>query len=418
MDMELTPILHKVRSLPTDIRDDRRRQTLLVVAAGWFLSLGIRLVFPVFIPQVVAEFEIGYDTAGVLLSLLWVGYALLQFPGGIVADRIGERNVLVISNSITILGLSGIAFAPSFLMMALATCLVGIGLGFYGTTGITVLSNTFPERSDVAISISQATGSVGTATLPVISGFVAFYLGWRVGFAYLIPLFIVTAVGLWMVVPKSSSSVVENADHSVIDQILAIKKTLFNWDILLITTSFFCMLFVYQGATGFLPTYLVEVKGIQQDTSTLLFGLFFTTGMLAQVSSGVLSERFGRLVMLISFAAVSVPAYLLLPLIDDTMAIVPIIILASAILGFGPLAQAHLVDGLQDEFQGSIFGFVRTLAFGCSTVSPVIIGWLAQSGRFALAFRLLGTIACLASALVVLLLIKTRAGATREYILD
>ena len=73
--------------------------------------------------------EIGWDKArfGIIFSAFLVGYALLQFPGGLLADRWSARKVLVISfcgfslfTALTPLG------QKAFLLMLALRLLVGM----------------------------------------------------------------------------------------------------------------------------------------------------------------------------------------------------------------------------------------------------------------------------------------------------
>ena len=39
--------------------------------------------------------------AGMLMTSFWVGYFLMQFPGGIISDKIGYRTTIVIASILT-----------------------------------------------------------------------------------------------------------------------------------------------------------------------------------------------------------------------------------------------------------------------------------------------------------------------------
>jgi len=77
--------LSTVRSFLTDGRGD----ILVAVAAGWFLSIGVRLAYPVLLPYLRESYGLDLTTAGLLLTALWLCYALGQLPGGLLADRFG-----------------------------------------------------------------------------------------------------------------------------------------------------------------------------------------------------------------------------------------------------------------------------------------------------------------------------------------
>jgi len=70
-----------VWAVVTDLWRDGRGWVLVVVSAGQFLSIGIRVVFPALLPRTRDEFLLTNTTAGVLVSLLWVSFATAQLPG-------------------------------------------------------------------------------------------------------------------------------------------------------------------------------------------------------------------------------------------------------------------------------------------------------------------------------------------------
>ena len=62
---------------------------LLAVSVGWLVSIGVRLVYPALLPSIRAALEFDLTSAGLVVTVLWACYALMQFPGGLLADRIG-----------------------------------------------------------------------------------------------------------------------------------------------------------------------------------------------------------------------------------------------------------------------------------------------------------------------------------------
>jgi nitrate/nitrite transporter NarK len=68
---------------------DGRISVLGSVGFGWVLILGIRLVVPALFPSIKAEFVFKNTIAGSIYTVLLGVAALLQFPGGVIADRVG-----------------------------------------------------------------------------------------------------------------------------------------------------------------------------------------------------------------------------------------------------------------------------------------------------------------------------------------
>jgi sugar phosphate permease len=167
-----------VAGIVEDLGRDGPGWVLLTVPLGWFLTLGVRVVYPAMLPQVTAEFGVGNATAGAFVGLLWTTYALLQFPGGALADAVGERLVLAGSVLLTAGAVAAIVLSGTVELFVVATVLLGLGTGLYGTTRLTVISAVYDRMETTAISPSQAAAFVGLsvpafALLTVVEAFPA-----------------------------------------------------------------------------------------------------------------------------------------------------------------------------------------------------------------------------------------------------
>jgi predicted MFS family arabinose efflux permease len=374
-----------------DLRRDGSGWVLLFVSLGWFLTLGVRIVYPALLPQVTAEFGVDNATAGLFIGALWTTYALLQFPGGALADLVGERPVLAGSVLLTVFGVGAIFLSTTLPLFVAATVLLGVGTGLYGTTRITVVSAVYDRMETTAISVTQAAGNVGNVVLPASAGFVSVYLGWRWGFGALLPVLAVSAVGIWLVVPDRSSA--RDDEESFRGTMSTVATEVTTPRVLSVTVLLSLNMFLYQSVTGFLPTYLTEVKGLAPGTAASLFSLFFAAAIGLQFLSGVTADRFGNRIAIALFLGCSVPAFALLTVVEGWPALVGVVLLLSCMLGGMPPVNAAGVGSLPEEVQGSGFGLLRTVYIGFGAIGPPTVGQLADYGLFDGAFLLLGGVA-------------------------
>jgi MFS family permease len=396
MNRSLGAFGSRVADFWTDLWRDGRGWVLVVVSVGWMLVLGGRIVYPALLPLITAEFGIDYATAGLLVGVLWTSYSLMQFPGGVVADWAGERAVLTLSLVASFVGMTAIFLAPVFGAFVVATAVLGVGNGLYGTTRVTVLSDTFPDMDTTAISINQATGNLGNTILPVVAGAIAAAVGWRLGFGFLVPLFALTAVGVWVVVPRRTSPATDD-DESVRETMRAVAAAVRGREVLMVTGVLFLLMFLYQSVTGFLTTYLVEAKGLGAGTAATLYGVFFASATVCQFASGLVADRYGQRAALSLFLGAAVPAFLALPFASGVPQLLVVVVLLSATLGAFPPSHAYTVRAIPSDVQGSGYGLLRTFYIAFGATGPPLVGLLADVGRFDEAFFLLAGVALLAS---------------------
>lgn len=376
------------------LADDERGPILASIAGGWFLGVGVRLVLPALLPLVRAEFALGMTAAGTLVTVLWVAYALMQFPGGLLADYAGERTILVASCGISVAGLAIIAAAPRVGGFVAGTVLFGVGAGLYGTTQVTALSDVYPNAAGAAIGVSGAAGSLGTVVLPVLAGVLAASFGWRFGFAMTLPCYVAAMAWLWRTVPANTSPSV-TGDDSRTDAARRLLGDLNQRVVLQSAAAMLLVGFVYQAFAGFFPTYLVDEMSLTSVQSSPLFGLFLGVGVVFQPLGGAASDRFGAARAMIVLIGVSVVGLFAIPFVAGTPLIVVATLLAGTHLGFWPIVFSYVTDCLADETKGSTLGLLRTGYLVPALSGLIAVGAMADAGLFDGAFVLLAGIAVL-----------------------
>lgn len=405
-DMSLplvSAIVSRVRVSGIALWSEGRGWLLVVVATGWFLSLGVRLVFPALLPQIRTTFGFSLSAAGVLLMCLWLAYAIGQFPGGILGDRLGERNVLVLSTVLAAGAILAVTVATATWLFFLATILFGFATALYGPTRFTILSVVYPDRSSTAIGITMAAGNVGNAVLPAASITVAAYLSWRYSFALAVPLFALTAVALWYLVPNTTKGKPSAVDSLTPETLSRIFRGVRNRSILLVGGVMVLLMFAWQGFTGFYPTYLIAEKQLAPQLAGLLYSLFFALGIVIQPLAGVSADRFGSKRTLLFVILGGTTALTLLPLAASVPALVGVTVLASSLLGVAPVANSFLVSALPEDMRGSGLGLLRTGYIMLASSGPLVVGALADIGRFDEAFFVLAGSASIGFVLCLLL---------------
>lgn len=383
----------RARTVGADLRGGGKGWVLVTVAIGWTFLLGTRFVFSPLLPQYRAEFGISNTTAGFAITAVWIAYAAVQFPSGVVSDRFGERRVLVAAAVGAVVSIAVITTTPSFLVFVLGGVLFGLGTGFYAPPRVTVLSNTFPERSSMALGLTFAAGSIGAASLPFLAGQVSAVGGWRAGFGFVLPGLVVVALALWWAVPEGTSSDGTNATEGDPREALArVLEAVSDRAVLLAWGGIALSLFIFQGLTAFLPAYLVAEKGLSEGTAAALYGLFFVTGAVAQPVAGLLADEFGQGTVLAALATFTVFPLVATPFVGTLPLLAILCILLGFRLGLGPINNGYIVDALPADVEGAGYGFVRTFHMVIGSTGAVVVGAMADRGLFDESFYLLAAI--------------------------
>ena len=375
--------LSATKSAVDDLRGDGRGWMLLSVAFGWFLSISVRMIYPALLPHLREAVGLTLTTAGLLLTVLWMAYALGQLPAGILSDWTGERVLLTVSCVLAAGVLGLIVLADSTLVLFAATAAFGLGTAFYGVSRFTVLKRIFPDRLGTATGITMAAGDVGNAVMPPLAGIIAAATAWQYGFGVTIPLFLLAGAALWVTLPGYDG---ERTSIRGTINLVGVRKTLsqpiiFRGIVLLVLWSVVIQVFL-----GFYPTYIIDEKGIEPGLATGLFGFFFALGIGLKPLAGRAYDEIGVRVPVLVIAGASGISFVAFPFAGRLSLIVVITVLGATLLGFEPIVISDITRRLPDGTEGINLGVLRTIYIALGATSPVVFGAVADRGFFDEAF--------------------------------
>jgi len=159
-----------------------RRALATVCTAGFAFSANYTNHAPM-VPALRAEFGFNQASAGLLTTGIFLTHALMQVPGGRLADRMGPVRVLAAALAWVALGSFAIAFAGAYWQLLFWKTFVGVGTGACFTAGARYIVSIF-QGHDLHVAQGCFGGSIVLG-----SGFVIFAIpqlsgafGWRGAF--------------------------------------------------------------------------------------------------------------------------------------------------------------------------------------------------------------------------------------------
>ncbi|MFB6094392.1 MAG: MFS transporter [Halanaeroarchaeum sp.] len=353
---------------------------LFVLSFGWFLTLGARFLVPALLPFVKAEFGLENTGAGLVVTVVWLTYGVMQFPAGVLVDRVGERTLLSTSAGLAAISMLGFAVAPSYPLFLLAGAGFGLATGLYGPARGIALTRRFDAVEGVAFGTVLGAGSVGAAVLPFAVALSAGVVDWRVSVGAIGPAFFLAALGLARVVPENLGDGAPTPSLS--RGVSRTARALTRRRVGTAVAAIVLMLFVFQGLTAFYPTYLVVEGRLSQSTASALYAVLFLAGGAFQLGAGRFADRFGYRRVLVATGAVSVVPLLVLPRVHGLGWFGIVTVLIALRLAIAPMTNAYIVGSLSEESRGTSWGLIRTGFFVLGAFGSVVVGGLADLGRF------------------------------------
>ena len=379
---------------------------LVLTSLIWFLGKFVRYAFPPLFEPLQASYGVSNAVVGAAFSGFMAVYALMQFPSGAIADRIGAVRVIVAGIGVTGAVALALLFDTPFLVLAGAMLLLGAGTGAHKTVAVRLLSRVYPSRTGRALGAHDTFGAFGgvvapaavvlfVSAPPALDALLSRLPGadWRGLFVVTGIVALALAVAFLVRVP---SRLPVDADRgperagpepSARDY-LALFEDRRLAAFVLVTIAFS---FAYNGTVAFLPLYLSQEGGLATATASLLYSALFAVTFV-QLVSGDLSDRLGRFPVMV--AALGVAAAALIGVVAFAGAGVVVLGVLVVALGLGshgfrPVRGAYLVEALPERLAAGGLGVVRTLLMGAGAVAPALVGGVADVAGFRPAFGLL-----------------------------
>ena len=349
------------------------------------------------IVEIAKDFNLSPSVMGVVLSSFFAGYALMQLPGGWLADKFGSRKVIAIAilfwSIFTVL--TGMAW--SLMSMIMIRFMFGLGEGAYPAASSKAIADVFPkaERTS-AQTIMMSSNSLGGVIAPLIATPLLVWIGWHNLFITIGILGVFVATLLWYYLsPKNMQ--VETVEEETV------QKVSFK-DVLKIRTSWqlaimwFGVSTVVWGLISWMPPYLVNVRGLDLMSMGMLTSIPALAGAVGVIIGGQLIKSLlsgkEKYLAIVSFIIMIASLYLLF-----NAPSVSLVITYQAICMFfhGPIVA--IIFSLPHKMFsknviGSTFGMINLGGMIGAFLAPMVMGYLIEvfNGLYVSAFMYI--IAC------------------------
>jgi MFS family permease len=371
------------------LKPENPKQALTTCCAAHTLHDGLSDLTYVLLPLLAQTFGLSLAQVGMIRAAHRTAMAAFQIPAGLVAERMGERNLLVIGTATAGLAFVGLGYAQGFWMILIALFFAGVGSAVQHPLCSTIISNAYPEAGRrTALGTYNLFGDVGKFAFGgLLSLLLLTGLPWQgpvVAYG-LIGLLVAGLAFFWLAGFHAATT------KPVADS----KPSIKGWGIRN-RRGFFalCLIEIIDSSTrvGFLTliAFLLIDKGLSTGWATLAVPLILVGGMAGKLACGVLAERVGIIRTIIItevvtgigiFAAVALPgvaAALLLPL------------LGIALQGTSSVLYATIGDLVERERLPRAFGLFYTLGSLCGIAAPLGYGLIGDHLGVGNAITLMG----------------------------
>ena len=351
------------------------------------------------LPFIRDDFALNYTKSALVVSAFTLSYGIGQLPAGRLADRIGPRMLVTI-------GISGVALAgllvglsQSYMMMLVFLVVMGLlGGGYHPAASPTISASVEPRNRGRALGVHMIGGSASYFLSPLIAAAIAAAWGWRSPFIGLaIP---AIGFGILFYLLLGRRVAVKEAEPGTINSHKQAPSTLGHLRRLapFLTLSTFTLALVI-SIISFIPLFLVDHLGMNKEMAAASIALIYSSGLWAGILGGYLSDRLGRVPVVLVTCLVAGPVIYLLNLVSPGWSAAALLIIIGMIIYVrSPVSEAYIIDHTSEGNRSTILGIYYFSSMEGSGVLTPAIGYLIDHLGFYTSF----TIAAIALFVVTL----------------
>jgi len=361
---------------------------VMPVLFGFFI-MGLVDLVGIATNYVKQDFALSDTLANMLPMTLFLWFAILSVPTGIMMNRLGRKRTVILSMVISFVAMMLPLVSYNFPMMLVAFGLLGIGNTIIQVSLNPLLTNVVRgDRLTSSLTLGQFIKAIAAFLGPIIAGVAASSFGnWK--FVFLVFAVITVISGLWIMLTPIHEEPVKKSSSSFTGSFALLKdKT-----ILLLFLAIVFVVGVDVGLNTTIPKFLMERCGIPLERAGLGTSLYFVARTVGAFAGAILLIKLsGRKFFMVSMF-VAIPALILMLLTGNLWGILSMVFLLGLLVAnvFSIVFSAALKK--KPERANEISGLLIMGVAG-GAVIPLIMGIVSdavgQTGGMAVLLVALG----------------------------
>lgn len=325
-------------------------------------------------------FGLSLAEVGSLKSLYSGAMASLQVPSSILAEKVGEKKLLIYGTLIAAIGFLLSGLTNGFLGLAFCLILSGVGASVQHPIASSLTSHTFAGTElRAALSTYNFSGDIGKVLLPSLCAALLAIWDWHAVSTFMGLLGLLAVVFLAILMPSSNEQVAPSEDNNGVENVIhsANERHFLNLGFVSLSSIAVIDSATRMGFLTLLPFLLIS-KGATVSQVGFALSLTFAGGAAGKFVCGFIAARFGVIkTTLITEVGTAFLIALILPIqVDVIMFLLPFV--GVALNGTSSGLYGTVPELVPLNMRSRAFGVFYTLTIGAGAISPLIYGFTAD----------------------------------------
>jgi len=376
----------------------------------------------VVVPFIKEDFHLSNVDIGLLASLFYITYALVQIPIGLAYSKFGIGKILSLSMILTSISTLFIGLASNIFQLKLARALLGASEGPINIGIISIINRWFPAKEKgLATGIFMSSIKFAPAFVPPLCALIIMQWGWReVFYIFSIPGIIIAILWLFFIKDDPTESkycneqersyITNNEETEIINGVNSIKdqksnrfglldkfirtkkvsllnsnkEIILSWNNWACAIGYGLMVGITYSIMTWVPTYLIDEKKLSILSMGLVASSPWIGAIIGNILGGLISDRVfnkrRKPVMLITTFSTVIMMYILISMPSIPVLIAALFFLTGVLLNIGYSTFLVYPMGLATKekvpFAASV---VNTIGSIGGAISPFIVGLILDN---------------------------------------
>jgi MFS transporter, FSR family, fosmidomycin resistance protein len=351
---------------------------LFIMSLCHLLNDSLQSVVPAMFPILEKSMGLSFTQLGLIAFSLNMVASVLQPVVGWYTDKRPKPYALPLGLTSSMLGILGLALAPSYWMILISVIFIGFGSAVFHPEGSRVTHMAAGKKRGLAQSIYQVGGNSGQALAPVFTALILVPLGqfggiWFTIVAFIAVLFLIYIAKWYSNQLKAMSGMIKK--KQAIKAGFAPNHKKIKVAIIVLILLVFARSWYASAISNFYTFYAIETYDVSIAHSQIFIFVFLLMGAVGTLFGGPLADRFGKRKIIFLSIIGAAPLTLLLPYVGPTVAYTLLAFTGLILMSSFSVTVVYAQELIPGKI-GTMSGLITGLAFGMGAIGSVALGAL------------------------------------------